>query len=215
MDREGPASHARTEGATPAESALPPLWRLLESWFARRYGIETLENDPEALLAYNLCTHGGAPVRLQCGTVLRPGDRLMEVHFRREALLPLMQDGDPARMALGLMKLAERDMPRLARAVARDPRLRDVRALHALTLFHRGITRYGFEVMPVEPRWVEWWFTRWHRLLMARDHAGHGRHVRAHREKLVTRHVWQSRGALLRRYGVAEEPCEDQPGPVA
>jgi peptidoglycan-N-acetylglucosamine deacetylase len=180
---------------------LSPAWRALEAYFQRRYGIRTLEDDPAALLAYNLFEYRGPEVALRDGTRVRSGDTVMELHFRREALAPLMADGDAARMGLGLIKLGDRDMPRLAHLLARDPALRDVKALHALTLFHRGIPRWGFEVLPVTEWWVERWFTWWHRLLLARDHAHGAGHVREHREKLVTRHVWLSREALLARYG--------------
>ena len=180
--------------------SLPWYWRLLERFFQRAYQIETLDNDPDCLLAYNLFDHRGQEVRLQCGQVIRTGDRVMELHFRREVLLPLIRDGRPERMALGLLRLGDRDMPRLVQSLEREARLGDVKAVHALTLFHRGVQRYGFEVMPVRERHVEGWFTWWHRLLMARDHARGAAHVRDHGEKLVTRHIWASREALIRRY---------------
>src|SRR5438874_9370473 len=125
---------------------LPLFWRLLEAHFHRAYRMETLEDDPASLLAYNLLRYRGPEVPLSCGEVVRAGDLVMEVHFRREALLPLMRSTDPHRLGLGLIKLADRDMPRLARVMARDARFAEVKALHALTLFHRGIGRWGFEV---------------------------------------------------------------------
>ena len=200
------------------ESAAYPLplhWRLLEAYFHRIYHLETLDDDPASLLAYNLFRHKGAAVPLACGEVVQEGDLVMEVHFRREALLPLMRSTDPHRLGLGLIKLGDRDVPRLARALERDPRLREVKALHALTLFHRGIARWGFEVMPVREPWLQWWFTAWHRLLMARDHPRGRAHVRENREKLVTRHVWLSRQALIRRYPArdAAAPAPAAPGP--
>lgn len=163
--------------------------------------MEALDDDPGCLLAFNFVTYRGPEVRLRCGTVVCSGDLTLELHFRREALAPLMRDGDPARMGLGLIRLGDRDIPKLALALERERRFREVRALHALTLFHRGVARWGFEVMPVREPWVERWFTWWHRLLMARDHAQGGAHVRENREKLVTRHVWVSREELIRLYG--------------
>lgn len=162
--------------------------------------------EPDCLLAYNRFVYRGPEVMLKDGTSVRGGDAALELHFRREALLPLMRDGDPGRMALGLLQLGDRDFPLLVRALEQDPAFADVRAVHALTLFHRGITRYGFEVMPVRERHLEWWFTTWHRLLMARDHASGRAHVRANREKLVTRHIWASREGLIRRYGQNGSP---------
>ncbi|MCC2671757.1 MAG: polysaccharide deacetylase [Armatimonadetes bacterium] len=181
---------------------LPLFWRLLEAWFQRVYRMEPLTSDPSCLFAFNLFQHHGPEVRLQCGAVIREGDTLLEIHFRREALLPLIQTGDAARMGLDLIKLGDRDIPRLAEALEQDPRLQSVRAVHALTLFHRGIGRYGFEVLPVRERHVERWFTWWHRLLMARDHAHGSARVKEHLDTLVTRHVWLSREELIRGYGV-------------
>jgi hypothetical protein len=180
---------------------LPLFWRLLEAGFQRAYRMEPVHPAPDCLLAFNRFTHPGPDVRLQCGSVIRRGDACLEIHFRREALLPLMRDGSPARMGIGLVRLGDRDMPRLVRRLEEETELRDVRAAHALTLFHRGITRYEFEVQPMESALAERWFTWWHRLLMSRDHADGREHVRQNLEKLVTRHVWASRETLVRRYG--------------
>jgi hypothetical protein len=174
--------------------------------FARIYRLRTLEDDPEALLAYALFTYRGPDVLLACGETVRRGNRVMELHFRRAALAPLIAEGDVTRAGIGLLRLGERDIPRLAHLLQDDPALQEVRAIHALTLFHRGVTRFGFEVTPVAGAWEERWFTAWHRLLMARDAAGGARRVREHRRKLVTRHIWQSRAALIRRYCSSASP---------
>ncbi len=183
-----------------AAPLLPLHWRWIEAWFQRSLQVRTLEDDPACLLAYNLAKHVGADVRLQCGTVLRPGDAILELHFRREALAPLAQDGDPRRMGLALLKLGDRDMPRLARALRDEPELQLVKAAHALTMFHRGIARYGFEVHPIRPRHQEWWFTTWQRLLMARDHPDGSKRISEFKDRLIARHIWVSRDALINRY---------------
>ena len=68
--------------------------------------------------------------------------------------------------------------------------------------------------MPVQEAGVERWFTWWHRLLMARDHAHGNAHVRENREKLVTKHVWVSREELIRRYvGGAPRPAPSEACP--
>lgn len=183
-----------------AEKRLSLPWRVLEAWFQRAYRMEALASEPDCLIAFNLYAHAEATVSLQDGSEVRPGDTVLEIHFRREALLPLIQDGDPMRMGIRLLKLGDRDIPRLAQRLATDPALAEVRALHALTMFHRGIQRYGFEIHPVKERHLEWWFTLWHRLLMARDHASGWKHVKSFQERLVTRHIWISREEFLRRH---------------
>lgn len=182
--------------------SLPWHWQLLERWFEHMYRTEpVVPDDPSCLFAYNLYPHQGRPVKLQCGTELLPGETVLEIHFRREALAPLIATKDPARMGLELIKLGDRDVPRLAEALESDPRLASVRALHALTLFHRGIQRYGFEIHPVEEWHLARWFTWWHRLIMARDHALGSARVAEHLDTLVTKHVWLSRDEIVRRYG--------------
>ncbi len=179
--------------------ALPWYWRWIEAWFARRLAVVPLTADPTILFAYNLYTHAGATVKL-AETEIRPGDRVMELHFRREALLPLGEGGDSRRMGLGILMLADRDLPRLAEALRSNPELEDVRAVHALTLFHRGTQRYGFEVHP-PASWLEGrWFTWWQSLLLARDHPNGRDRVEQSRNPLVARHVWASRERLLQRF---------------
>lgn len=180
---------------------LPWYWRLLEGYFARTYRTEILEGDPGSLFAFNLYAHVGPEVTLKCGTRVAAGDPVMELHFRREGLAPLAEHPDPAGLALGLLQLADREVPRLASVLEADPRFASVKAMHALTLFHRGIRRYGFEVFPVQEKHLEVWFTFWQKLLLRRDHPHGDRAVAGQGEEAVVRHVWVSRVELIRRYG--------------
>jgi peptidoglycan-N-acetylglucosamine deacetylase len=187
---------------------LPLFWRLLEGYFARKYRIRALDDDPTTLLAFNLYRHTGADVPLKTGEVIRKGDLLMELHFRREAMMPLIAEGDPLRVALEMRRMGERELPRLARMLESDAELREVAGVHALTLFYRGINKMGFEIVPLREKWAEAWFTWWHRLLMARDSSQGSERVRRYRDKLVTRHIWMSRAELIRRYGESPSPDE-------
>lgn len=186
---------------------LPWHWRLLEAYFARAYRTEILGGEPGSLFAFNLFAHRGPEIVLKCGTRVRAGDTVMEVHFRREGLAPLAAQADSTGLGLGLLLLADREVPRLAGELARDPRFAEVKALHALTLFHRGIRRYGFEVFPVRERPVERWFTWWQKLLLRRDHPHGEKAVAGSGEAAVVRHVWVSREALVRRYGPTSTTC--------
>jgi hypothetical protein len=194
-----------TPPAVPPPDDLPLFWRLLEGYFHRKYGVRALEDDPRALLAYNLYRHPDPDVVLDSGETIGRGDLVMELHFRREALSALIRQGDPIRVALEMRRMGEQELPRLARLVERDESLREVRALHALTLFYRGINKMGFEIRPMEDKWAERWFTWWHRLLMARDSSQGSERVRRYKDKLVTRHIWMSREDLIRRYAPHSE----------
>ncbi|MFN3652267.1 MAG: YkoP family protein [Armatimonadota bacterium] len=188
--------------STTTDKPLPLHWRLVEAAFHAVYRIQVLDDDPEALLAYNLFRYTGPPLQLGCGTRVERGDLVAELHFRREALSPLSAGGDPRRAALALLQLGDRDVPRLARKLREE--LTEVKALHAVTLFHRGIGRYGFEIRPLESRCAEQWLTAWQRLLMLRDRGPGAGRQRAG-ELPVARHVWVSRKTLIQRYGSAAE----------
>lgn len=195
-----------TQGSGSATPALPVHWRWIEDWFTRRYGIVPLDGRPGCLFAFNLFRHGGGAVVLPGGETLKPGDLAMEIHFRRAALLPLAAAESPVALGIGLLRLADRETPRLADRLASDPALADVRALHAVTLFHRGITRYGFDARPLasdlQARWLTWWQLR----LLFRDHPAATslrESIRAHPEAWKVREVWASRAAFCERYGKA------------
>ncbi|MBM3457292.1 MAG: hypothetical protein FJX77_01980 [Armatimonadetes bacterium] len=194
---------------------LPLYWRLFEAAFQRACRIVPLDPDPACLLAVQPARHHGSPVTLTDGHLIRPGDPILELHFRREALGPLLKQPDPARLALGLLQLADRDIPRLARALRDRPEFYPIQGLHALTLFHRGISRYGFEVREIESPLAERWFTWWQQTLMARDHPLGRRRVDPHRTRLIARHVWCSPAELIRRYGSPNDRASLREAPSA
>ncbi len=201
-------------GAHPLHRKHPPLhpvWRWFEERFQRAYALRPVSDDPQCLIAYHRSAYRGAGITLRCGTLLREGDPLVEIHFRREALLPLA-GADPARVAIQLLKWADRDLPLLATQLERDPAIRDARALHALTLFHGAVARYGFEVTPIRERHRKWWFTAWQRLLLQRDHHAGGAHARKLCAELDARHIWLSREALIQR--CAAHAARDLPAPA-
>lgn len=189
-------NHGAPAGAPP----LPRAWQWVEDYFHRKYDMRVLDDDPGALIAYNLFRHSGPVVSLPHGESVKPGDLAMELHFRREALVPLIQDGDPRRVGLALRRLGERDLPRITQALETLPELRDVKALHALTLFHRGIDKMGFTILPMTDWWAERWFSWYHQLLMARDAKQGAERVKRYRDKLITRHIWAGRESFIRRW---------------
>ena len=202
--RLAPAPHGPTAGHRDDPTALSPAWQWLESYFQRAYDIRPVSADPGCLLAYNRFRYNGPEIRLADGGRVRAGDPALEIHFRREALLPLA-GSDPARVAIQMLKLADRDFPRLASLLQTEPELLEVRALHALTLFHGAAERNGFEIQPIRERHLEWWFTTWQRLLLSRDHRAGKRHAQKVGAGLVARHIWLTRDGLLHRCAARAE----------
>ncbi|MBI3909864.1 MAG: hypothetical protein HY320_02910 [Armatimonadetes bacterium] len=175
---------------------------LFEALFYRLLRVEVLENDPEALLAMGSSKHWGRSVTLADGTVIRHGDPIAEFHFRRQALRLLDSGSNPRPLGIGLYRLLKRDLPRLAAWVARDPRFADIRALHAISPFHYGAPRIGFEVMDLPTAFSGWCFTVWQRGIMRRTHPRGAQRLTRHREEpVVSKQVWMSRARLMELWG--------------
>jgi len=173
---------------------LPPAWRLVEKAFSRALRVQPLTDRPDCLIAYSLYRHRGRAVPLQDGVEVRAGMLVAELHFRRESAVAMASLQDPLRAGMEMLKSADRDVPLLADALQTDAHLRDVQALHGLTLFHRGLHRYGFEVRPIEPAWRERWFTWWQKALMKRDQAPGATDTGAYG---ASREIWVSRERLI------------------
>lgn len=171
-----------------------------EALFFRLTGVRPLGEDPQALWAVGPGRHLGLAVTLADGTIIRPGDPILEVHFRRQALFPIFEQVEPARFALAVGKLLKQEMPRLDASLDRDPRLAGVRALHAITPFHEIAPYFGFEVHPLPTRLSRWWYTTWQRGIMRRTHPlGVARF--AGRFPLTSQQVWMSRARLRALWG--------------
>lgn len=115
-------------------------WERLTTWW---WGLRPVR--PDGLLLYSVGRWRGPAVRLRDGTVVRPGDRVLELHLRN------------ARLATST------DWPWPHLAVLRED-LRSLRALlarhgavaaHGVTVFAGPARRLGFEVRPL-PR-SPWW----------------------------------------------------------
>lgn len=176
----------------------------MESAFTRIYRITPLHSEPDCLFAWNRFRYSGPLLRLSDGTQVERHCDCLELHFRREAFLPLSGSADPALLALDLLRRVNRELPLLAEALQKRPEFSTIRAVHALTQFHRGIGRYGFDVLPVHSSAEERWFTFWQSLILMRDHPSGQAAAARLVEGRVVRHVWAGRDALIQRYAASQ-----------
>jgi hypothetical protein len=122
-------------------------WERLTSWWWRLRPVR-----PDGIFRYHLRAHHGPPVLLADGTLVRPGDRLIELHFDNRRLLRLATTPDWTPFVA--TRLAAEDLRVLDRLLA-DGKLPEIVALHGVTLFARAGRRLGFEVhtLPRTPGW--------------------------------------------------------------
>lgn len=100
---------------------------------------------PGGLIRYALGTHHARALVLRDGTIVRRGDRLVELHLDNRTLLRLAGGGFDA---FGAELLGSGELRDLAALVARGE-LGPVKALHAITPFGPALRRRGFEIRPV------------------------------------------------------------------
>jgi len=138
--------------------------------------------------------------RLGDGTLVRRGDRIGILHLNNDFTVALHSDGlAPAAIGLEFRRRILTSLGALAILARPDERLADVRAFAATTIFHRGLTRLGFEVEPGGLAWPRL-VAAYQRALLASLHPAGRRRLRrpAYQD---ARRLWISRAALLAHYG--------------
>jgi hypothetical protein len=166
-------------------------WEKLTTWWWRLRPVRA-----GGLFLYRLTRHGGAPISLSDGTIVQPGDLVLDLHFDNRSLLRLVGTGDG--LPWGLMHVARQDLLALAEAAAREE-LPGIRAIHGVTLFAPAGRRLGFEVRPL-PRTLYWALVRFFMLgLLAVYHPAGRRRLNRRAARLWPGEVWMSRSALVAR----------------
>jgi hypothetical protein len=169
-----------------------------ERWWARRHHL--IDLAPDCFVRLELRSHRGPTVRLQDGTLVRPGDRLAEIHIDSLRLAELYRTTqDPRRMGL----LFGRGMVEGLRLVARylQAHSEAVVAVHATSLYWMGSERLGFEIHPIRNPFVRFGTNVWLKFLLGYYHPEGVRRIWASERLREPREAWMSERTLFQRYG--------------
>jgi peptidoglycan-N-acetylglucosamine deacetylase len=183
------------------------VWTWWDALLHRRQRLEAPR--PGAMACYTRGRRHGAPVVLRDGTVIKPGDVVLEMHINNRQQLAQSMGGRTPWQRLAATRA---DMRALAELVASDA-LGPVVALHGVTLVG-GIPRLlGFEIHPL-PRTWQWALFRY---FMIGEEAiyhptGLARLDRP-RERRWPVECWMSRSSLLRQHG-RRGGQDDPPHPI-
>lgn len=180
------------------KKSLQNLWQIWELCFGRLAGLKPLgENQLFRLAVRN---YRGSEMRLADGTLVTPGDKVVELHFNND-LLQRMSSTARSLELVGIMLLREtrRSLPLLAKVISSDPNYQGIKAIIGITMIHRGTKQLGFSVYDLSPLLLPLvaWYQRW---LMFLLHPGGLSHVRRQWHKLVPKKVVISKKELLQRY---------------
>lgn len=194
----------------------------LDAMLRRHYGIQEFTTDCNCIFRINLI---GAEreLTLHDGTVLHPGDRILDLHIWNEQVPKIGSEGPTFSWARRFNCALDISLRELARFVVRDPRCAAVRAIRAdMALGAAGrrdqlirmATRFGFEPAgSAKERSLAGWL----------HHAGQNilmcmlvlaANPRAFRPEVLRREravIYLSRGVLLRRF--SRDPLRRVPAP--
>jgi hypothetical protein len=114
--------------------------------YRRWHGLDTPPSRIPPLLTISV-ERAWRPHRLADGTVLRWGDRYGELHLDNAAVVALRQHGlSSLQLGLQFRRELRASLTALARLAGGDERFADLVAFSAITIFHQGLGRLGFEV---------------------------------------------------------------------
>ncbi len=122
----------------------------------RRFGVSEYTRSPECLLRIQVI-RSAHDLFLRDGTCVRPGERIINLHFWNEQIPPIPATGPTLSWARRMNERFERSMQELARHLATRSDMDDVAAVRANaalgTAAQRGqvsriLLRLGFEIIP-------------------------------------------------------------------
>ena len=139
-------------------------------------------------------------LRLADGTLIAPGDPVGVLHMNNDGVRALyVNGGSPMTLGLVFRRQLIASLCALAARVEAGGRPAEAVAFAAITIFHHGLPRLGFERDPVPPAWSHL-VGGYQRTLLAVLHpAGSDRIVRLANGR--AERLWLSRARLLARYG--------------
>lgn len=161
-------------------------------WFERRFDIREIGGGGY-ILKLQVTRHRGPRLELRDGTVVNPGDPVVELHMDNDRAAALHDGGRPG---LRFRREVFRLMEPLARDLHERPEYREIKAICGASLFWAEAERAGFENRPLPP-FTRWWLTWWERFLLARFHPG-GKERLTEGRRTELRQVWLSRPAIER-----------------
>jgi hypothetical protein len=128
----------------------------LDAWLRRRNRVYEYSQDPRCIFRIQLASVDREIV-LAGGTVIRPGDRILDLHIWNEQFPCFPGQGATLSWARRISRDVERSLQQLAEYLRRTPQLRDIKAVradarlsgrHMTPQLIRICTAWGFETGP-------------------------------------------------------------------
>ncbi|EJW20142.1 polysaccharide deacetylase [Paenibacillus alvei] len=180
---------------------LQSLWMTWEAVFEMITPLRSVYQSQYGICKIVVRTHRGSSIRCEDGTCIHKGDYVCEIHLDNREVLELSRTVGADRAALVTARRLRDALKHIGHAVDTKPELAKVRALTGITLLHRGIIHgLGFELHPLETKWMNQVSTIYLRLLLRMLNPDGAKRLKQQRSKLVPKMLMMTRGALVNRY---------------
>lgn len=176
------------------------LWLLWEQAFQRLFRVQPVRSANDFLLVRPRRYTGKQPIQLDDGTVIEPGDPLIEIHLNNHYLLHLHRQANSDIQLAKLLLQETRQMLEVLAAYLDHPERESVKALYGISLINRGVRSLGFTTLSMSNGFF-FTATKWYlRLLLGTLHPQGRSRLQKRRELLNPQQIVLSRRTLLSRY---------------
>lgn len=178
------------------------LWPFLDRILSKWLSIKPLREDKIGIISIELRRHRSQSVRLDDGTIITPGDLLIELHMNNAWFLHnrrRLTDSVNEVFWRVASAFAE-DLRYLARQLAEGRFAADANALHGITMLHSPARRLGFTIMELpnslRRRLTTFYLNGLRQIYYFRE----GKEYRRQRKPPALNEVWMSKSRLFEKY---------------
>ena len=186
-------------------SSKPPqllvwLWPLLDKIISRRLRIKPLRGDERGIIGIELRRYRGESIQLDDGTIIVPGDLLVELHLNGIWFLRNRHTAvDSTKEQVWKVSSAVvEDLRYLAKQIVEGNSNNELKALRGLTLLHLPARRLGFHVREL-PQSLRKCLTTFYLSGLRRVYHS-GERTAELRTLPTLKEVWMSKSRLLELY---------------
>jgi peptidoglycan/xylan/chitin deacetylase (PgdA/CDA1 family) len=177
------------------------IWLIWEKVFEWIVNMDPVRPGKDNLFRLALRRYRGRPLLVD-GTWIEKGDWMAELHLDNRRMLSIfMQHRSFDRGLLALIREVKSYMPLLAEYLASHCKYRHVKAVYGITLLHRGVEPFGFRVVQLKSKWVQWVTKVYLRVLMIVFHTEGRKRLTQRKEQLVPKMVLITVDRLRALYG--------------
>ncbi len=175
------------------------LWELIDKLFLLTGDIKPLQSADTSIISVEIKKFRGARFSLSNGTVLEPGDNLVEIHLNSKWFINRRHRRDVENFVWQSLSDMSRDLAELAKRI-KCGSYGKIKAIHGVTFLNRGALRLGFDITTLKKtpgtRLREFYQLR----LMKSYYANTGMSSRTVNRKLTLYEVWLPVDELFHRY---------------